>query len=83
MAVVWPDGHRSSYDLKWLRYHSYDPKLPGGEEYVKTRAKVHWNADIAKTGHPMVKYADVMAGDAGLTEWLKRIVGIWNAIGGR
>lgn len=68
LEVVWPDGHRSSFDAAWLLAHAYEPGFGGPTTPVRTT----WRpADLAVV--PEVAYAEVMAGDRGLRTWLGQL----------
>ena len=65
LDVTWAgDGHRSTFAAGWLDEHAYDngPSLTAPERTLWT--------DGAVTTPPEVAYDAVMAGEAGLLEWL-------------
>lgn len=73
LNVVWPDGHKSEYDLDWLRRHAYDPKLPS-KPFLPPKKKVLWDSSVAsQKSFPVVAYDEVMRGKLGLSKWLSYI----------
>ncbi|KAI8820458.1 trimethyllysine dioxygenase [Fimicolochytrium jonesii] len=71
LDISWAnDGHVTSYDLAWLRKHSYAPKLQPVEPAGRKRPKLLWDREIAQT-IPSVRFDDVMNTEEGLAKWLE------------
>lgn len=73
---MWEDGHDSSYDLEWLKLHSYDPPLsPDPTSHFPSRDKVLWDKSSIESLSkiPSVNFQKVMESDEELKQWLIKI----------
>ncbi|KAI8913223.1 hypothetical protein EDD86DRAFT_199982 [Gorgonomyces haynaldii] len=67
VQIEWDGGHKSTFDLDWLKHHAYSPPT---KEEPKT---IHlWGRDLAQS-LPETPYDAVMSGDDGLKQWLLNI----------
>jgi len=66
LAILWQDGHASTYDAGWLRAHAYDEASLAERERLKPRKKL-WDSSLAV---PSFHYAEIMADEAALLAWL-------------
>ncbi|KAI9358284.1 hypothetical protein DFJ73DRAFT_622275, partial [Zopfochytrium polystomum] len=71
LAAVYGDKHTSHHPLEWLRQNSYCPNVLLPSDSIQRKIK-HWDSSLANY-LPTVPYNEVMAGDEGLTKWLKNI----------
>ncbi|KAJ3197640.1 hypothetical protein HK101_002068 [Irineochytrium annulatum] len=64
-------NHRTTFDLDWLRTHSYHPKI--AEESVKFRRDLkYWGAELMANAKDItVPFKDIMNSDEGLGAWLR------------
>jgi trimethyllysine dioxygenase len=74
IRISWPDGHKSEYDIEWLKRHAFDSKviskLPGNH-----KKRELWNCTIKNhSKFPRVTYEEVMRGNVGLSKWLSLLV---------
>eukprot|EP00158_Paraphelidium_tribonemae_P009519 Partr_v1_DN28887_c0_g1_i4_m33251 putative trimethyllysine dioxygenase len=75
MKIHWPNGHKSTYSLDWLRRHSYDPAVAVPEVKQDHQKLFFWDSKaLEKAPQPQVNYENVMEGDDGLRDWLRNIV---------
>ncbi|KAI9145000.1 trimethyllysine dioxygenase [Paraphysoderma sedebokerense] len=71
VVIVWPDNHTSTYELQWLKKHSYAPAL-GTKNLEPERPKILWESTLA-SNPPTIEYKDVMNSDDALGQWLINI----------
>lgn len=66
LAILWHDGHASTYDGGWLRAHAYDEESLAEQERLRPRKKL-WDSSLQV---PSFQYAEIMTDDAALLSWL-------------
>lgn len=75
LVITWNhENHVSTFDLDWLKRHSYDPALMPPPK--PTRPKFLWSVEkIKSVPTPVTSYESVMKGDGqkGLAQWLSHI----------
>lgn len=82
--IVWSqNGHKSRYELDWLRLHAYNPrivplenKLQGEKDVLKME---YWKTKDIENNMPRVDYGEIMAsddatdGEAAIKDWCLKI----------
>lgn len=73
LEVIWPDGHKSSYQPQWLRLHSYNPSLVQGDKLPPLATQALWKVADIENALPKVDFKEVMESQSAVNEWVMKI----------
>ncbi|KAJ3165037.1 hypothetical protein HDU88_004756 [Geranomyces variabilis] len=71
LYITWSkDGHRSVFDIDWLRNHSYNPHITATFEKTQQSTKVLWDSKLMEN-IPTIDFDTVMSSEDGTREWVR------------
>ncbi|CAN3480742.1 trimethyllysine dioxygenase [Diutina catenulata] len=75
LEIEWPDGHKSSYDSQWLRFHAYNPRvMPASAKLDRSKLAISkWGTADVKDNMPRVDYEEVMNDKSAVDAWAMKI----------
>jgi gamma-butyrobetaine dioxygenase len=71
VKVIWEDGHKSSYQLNWLKFRSFTPESRKTYDMtIYKPTKKTWNKDTFGEAMAKFDYTEILVSDEILHNWL-------------